>query len=471
MKNGILHKVMLVLVCGLLFAGCTGGPAKETEQVSSLKVMFWDENYFYREYGDLFAMKYPNIEVEIVTTDQIYQDNDKEDFDREKAFADFIEKEQPDVLLLDTDQYEKFASEGKLAELDSLISKDKYDTETIFPAILEILKEKGGGKLYGLSPTFYGSALYYNADLFAKYGIEVPHDGMSWQEILDTARRFPTDGDKKTRVYGFGSDYGMSLENLASSISSTQGLNYINPDTMKLTVNTDSWKQVYKMAMDALDSKAIYNPDDGGFQGGTMEEYYQSQPFMMGRMAMTVDGTYLLQNLKDAQGQIKDYKPFQIGVVAGPVDPAEPDKSRNISMSEILAIRANSPNAEAAWEFLKFVNGDEFAKVKSRTLNGGLMSRMGVQKEYNGVSLDVFYKLKPKLDNSYSNYDKIPDSFHEKYYSIFSREMKLVQEKKKSIDEALQTVQDEGQAALDKAVQDEAAGKKDKSGAETDQAG
>ncbi|MGG1936718.1 ABC transporter substrate-binding protein [Paenibacillus macerans] len=472
MKNGFIHKAILVLFSGLLLAGCTGGPAKETKQVSNLKVMFWDESYFYQEYGDLFAMKYPNIDIEVVSsTDKIYRDSDQEDFDYDKAFAKFIEEEQPDVLLLNTNQYEKFASEGKLTELDPLIAKDKYDTETIFPGLMEILKEKGGGKLYGLSPTFYGSVLYYNADLFAKYGIEAPHDGMSWQEILDTARRFPTDGDEKSRVYGFGSDYGMSLENLASSISSTQGLNYINPDTMKLTLNTDSWKQVYKMAMDALDSKAVYNPDGEGFQGGTMEEYYQSQPFLMGRMAMTVDGTNLLQNLKDAQGQIKDYKPFQIGAVAGPVDPAEPDKSRSISMRDILAIRANSPNADAAWEFLKFVNGEEFAKIKSRTLNGGLMSRTGVQREYNGVSLDVFYKLKPKLDNDSDNYDKIPDSFHEKYYSLFSREIKLVQDKKKSIDEALQTVQDEGQAALNKAVQDEAAGKKDKPGAETDQAG
>ncbi|GJM76713.1 sugar ABC transporter substrate-binding protein [Paenibacillus macerans] len=390
MKNGILNKVMLLLLSGLLLAGCTGGPAKETKQVSSLKVMFWDENFFYREYGDLFAMKHPNIDVEIVTTDRIYRDSDQEDFDRDKAFADFIEQEQPDVLLLDANEYEKLASEGKLTELDPLIAKDKYDTETIFPGLMEILKEKGGGKLYGLSPTFYGSVIYYNADLFAKYGIEAPHDGMSWQEILDTARRFPTDGDEKTRVYGFGSDYGMSLDNLASSISYTQGLNYINTDTMKLTLNTDSWKQVYKMAMDALDSKSVYNPDGEGFQGGTMEEYYQSQPFMMGRMAMTVDSTYMLQNLKDAQDRIKDYKPFQIGAVAGPVDPAEPDKSRNISVSDIFSIRANSANADAAWEFIKFVNGDEFAKVKSRTLNGGMLSRMGVQKDFHGVNLDVF---------------------------------------------------------------------------------
>ncbi|RRJ62182.1 extracellular solute-binding protein [Paenibacillus oralis] len=470
MRRGrrILHKVMLVLVSGLLFAGCSSGPAQEAEQVSSLKVMFWNENYFYQEYGDLFAMKYPNIEIEIVTTDRIYQDSDKEDFDREKAFADFIEAEQPDVLLLDANEYEKLASAGKLTELDPLIAKDKYDTETIFPGLMEILKEKGGGKLYGLSPTFYGSVVYYNADLFEKYGVEVPHDGMSWQEILDTARRFPTDGDEKTRIYGFGSDYGMSMEDLASGIAYTQGLNYINPDTMKLTINTDSWKQVYKMAMDGLDSKAIYNPDNGGFQGGSMEEYYQSQPFMMGRMAITVGAPYMLQNMKDAQQRLKDYKPFRIGAVAGPVDPAEPDKSRNISVSDIFSIRANSANADAAWEFIKFVNGEEFAKVKSRTLNGGTLSRMGVQKEFNGVNLDVFYKLKPKVDNDSDNYDKIPESFHEQYRTIFDREIKLVQEKKKSIDEALQTVQDEGQAVLDKAVKEEAAGKKEESAAEVE---
>ncbi|OAB43504.1 hypothetical protein [Paenibacillus glacialis] len=62
--------------------------------------------------------------------------------------------------------------------------------------------------------------------MFAKYGVEVPHDGMTWQEIIDIARRFPTEGDEKTRVYGLGSEYGMSMENLASSIANTQGLIY-----------------------------------------------------------------------------------------------------------------------------------------------------------------------------------------------------------------------------------------------------
>lgn len=460
MKGSWLHKGLMVLLASVVLAGCTSRPAPEAEQTSSLKVMFMDEGYFFQQYGDLFAMEKPNIEIEVVSTNSIYRDNPDGVMDYNKALEEFIEREQPDVVMLSTETYEKMASEGKLAELDTMIERDKYDTESIYPALMEILKDKGGGKLYGLSPTFYGNAIFYNADLFAKYGIEVPHDGMTWQEILDTARRFPTDGDKDTRVYGFGTNYGMTMDQLASNIATTQGLKFINTDTMKVTLNTDSWKQAYKLAMDAMDSQAIYNPGDDMFQGGSMEDYYKSQLFMMGRMAMTVDGSYMLQNLKEAQNQVKDYQPFQLGAVAGPVDPADPETSRNIFFNDIFGIRANSPNADAAWEFIKFINGEKFAKVKSRTMNGGLLSRMNVTKEFNGMNLDVFYKLKPSLSNDRSeDYTKIPEAFSMEYYGILTREIQLAQDKKKSIDEALQTVESEAQALLDKAIKDEAAGK------------
>lgn len=451
---------LLLAVSMLLIAGCSAGPAKkESNEQQTLKVMFSDEGYFYQLYGDLFTMRNPNVEIEVVSTQSIYNG---EVTDYEKAYKDFVEKEQPDILMLDSSYYETFVNEGQLLELDSLISGDKYNTDTIYPGLIDMLKEKGGGKLYGLAPSFYGNALFYNADLFAKYGIEVPQDGITWQGVLDLARRFPTDGDEKTRVYGFGEQYGgTNLENLASRIAGTEGLQSINPDTMKITVNTDGWKRAYKLALDGIESNALYNPKDGGFQGGTMEEYYQSQPFLMGRMAMTINGPYMLQNLKEASSAIKDYKPFQIGIVAGPVDPATPDQTRDAYMNRIFSIRAGSPNADAAWEFIKFVSGDEFAKIKSRTLNDGLLSRMGASREYNGVSLEPFYKLKPVFNNVPKNADKIPSDFYMQYYEISSRELGLVEKKSKSIDEALQTLEKEGQALLDKLVKEQANKKED----------
>ena len=96
--------------------------------------------------------------------------------------------------------------------MDTYIEKDKYNLEGIYPGLIDMLKEIGGSKLYGLSPSFYGNAVLYNKDLFNKYGVDLPHDGMSWQDILDLARRFPTEGDEKTRVYGYGDNYPVQLD-------------------------------------------------------------------------------------------------------------------------------------------------------------------------------------------------------------------------------------------------------------------
>lgn len=454
-----LHKPLILFIVCLLAAGCANTGSKAENEQRTLKIMFGDEGYFYQTYGDLFAMRYPNVNIEVVSMPNV---DDGED--PKKALKEFLDKEQPDILTLDRDGYSTLASEGLLMDLETLIDRDKFDTTPFLPGMVEMLREQGGGKLYGLSPSFTTSVIYYNADLFAKYGVELPHDGMTWQEIIDTARRFPTDGDEKSRIYGFGDDYNLQLEDLAGRIARTHGLKEVDPKTKKVTVNTEGWKQAYQLALDAVESKAIYNPQDGGFQGGSMEEYYNSQPFLMGRMAMTVDGWYFLRNLSDAKTRLKDYKPFQLGMVAGPVDPAKPDESREIYFHRIVSIRANTPNVEAAWDFMKFVNGEEFAKIKSRSLSEGMLTRVGNTKEFEGISLDAFYKLKPSSESSLlSSEDEIPSAFYEQYYSILSRESGLLEKKSKSVDEALKTIEQEAQVQLDKALKD----KKDKKDKET----
>lgn len=455
MKSRMLHKVLMLVVCCLLVAGCTTSKSKTEEQAnikSSIKVMFFDQGYFFQQYGDLFTVNFPNIDIQVVSTQSLYNQGGGTDYN--KAMQELIDKEQPDVLMLNTDTYEKYAADGKVQELDSLINRDKYNIENIYPALIELLKEKGAGKLYGLSPSFSSNAVYYNADLFKKYGVEIPHDGITWQEIFDLAKRFPTEGDEDTRIYGYAAQYNMSLNSMVQTIANTQGLNDINLETLKVTVNTESWKKVYQLALDAMDSKIIYNPkpSDGAIM---MEDYFKQQLFIMGRAAITTSGSYMLQSMQQAKTAIPEYKPFELGIVAGPVDSAEPDATRDIYFNEIFAINAKSPNVDAAWEFIKFINGEDYAKVKSKTMNNGLLSRMGYSTEFDGISLDVFYKLKPKLDQKYyTRAEKIPTNFYEQYNPIVERETGLVQEKKKSLDDALKTIEEEGQVVLDKAIKE-----------------
>lgn len=47
-----------MLTCVLLVAGCTSSSGQnKNEEKQNLKIMYFDENYFYQQYGDLFSMK------------------------------------------------------------------------------------------------------------------------------------------------------------------------------------------------------------------------------------------------------------------------------------------------------------------------------------------------------------------------------------------------------------------------------
>src|SRR5690606_8934458 len=111
----------------------------------------------------------------------------------------------------------------------------------LLPAAIDQLRSMGGGKLYGLAPAFMEDVIYYNKDLFDKYGVTHPQNGMTWEELLILAGQFPTDGSNEDR------DYGLQLYNRESAIdymlrSGIQnGLRITDPNTGKMTLSTPSW--------------------------------------------------------------------------------------------------------------------------------------------------------------------------------------------------------------------------------------
>ncbi|MNJ58223.1 hypothetical protein D3C77_538460 [compost metagenome] len=217
-------------------------------------------------------------------------------------------------------------------------------------------------------------------------------------------------------------------------------------------MNTESWKNAFKLSLDALTSKTVYsNNEKSQFSG--MDDYYRSKPFIMGRAAMSMASEDLFRAIESASASLEEYQPFEIGIVAGPVDPADPNKTNSVHIRDITSIRLGSANVDAAWDFIKFINGEEFAKVKSRTLSNGLLSRVGFTTEMKGISLESFYKLSPKMSTDQGQ-SPVPRDFHYTFRQIIEEEVNLLEQNKKNIDEALETIQFEGQAALDQAYKD-----------------
>lgn len=415
----------------------------EPLQPSKLKVVYQDEDAFYRDYGKYFHMKYPQIEVEVIPEMQLLKKLGKiinaDDYFVEKK--KLLESSGADVFLLDDYVFKIFAQDGKLYDLEDAIRQDEYDVDGFMPGLLDKIKSLGNGKLYGLAPSFDREVLYYNKALFKEQNIEPPRNNMSWQEILDLAARFSNVGAGDNKVHGLYEIVG-DPGRLMYQIADTSGLRLFDPKGEKVLLNSDGWKDAMKLAVGAVCNKSVFfHPES--------QMYTQKSYFFEGKAAMMRANAFVMMELKQRPTYVKGEKPIDWGAVTVPIDPAEP--SQSISLFEIAAIAADSPNKRAAWEFVKFVNGEEMAQSRSRTINGSLPSRTGYAKEIDGKSTEAFYLLKVKQGSTVWMNEHVPDVFFRLFDKPLQEEMQAVIDNKKSVDEALAELEIKGQEVLLKA--------------------
>ncbi|WP_256760688.1 extracellular solute-binding protein [Cohnella sp. WQ 127256] len=235
---------------------------------------------------------------------------------------------------------------------------------------------------------------------------------MSWEEVFELAKRFPTDGEKDKRIYGLTTDSYMTLENFIQMIGSGQDLKALSADSTQLNVNTDSWRKVFQMTIDAAKSGAYYVPkeEDRNMQMTTMEDMYKEDLFIMGRSAMTFSYNYEVNSIIQAKEQLKSVTPVNWDIVTAPVDPNNRNQSSYFNLSNTFSVNASSPNLRASWEFVKYINSEAFAKLKSKSSNGYLRSWTAYNADQDGRKMEPFYKLEPKA-NTNDEYTKAPANF------------------------------------------------------------
>lgn len=129
-------------------------------------------------------------------------------------------------------------------DMTELVKQHRLDMNRLDDTSVQYVQQSSGGKLYMLPMHLDAMVLYYNKSLFNKYGVELPKDGMSWEEMLKRA-------EKLTRVEGGTQYYGFSTD--ASTI---QGMNPLSLPLADLTTNTptinkdDRWKRFFELFYD-----------------------------------------------------------------------------------------------------------------------------------------------------------------------------------------------------------------------------
>ncbi|MCM3272862.1 extracellular solute-binding protein [Paenibacillus elgii] len=423
---GIRLKLLLCLIC--LLTGCTS--LKPEDKATKLKVFYHDKLSFYKIYGKLFTAQNPHVEIEVVSLDDYY----KKGFSME-GYRELVKKEQPDLIF--NFDLQSFVEDGMLVDLEPLLKKSKdVNLERMNKNMTAYLRNKGGGRLYGLSPTFQSKALFYNKTLFDQFGIRYPTDHMSWEEVFQLAARFAKAERNNGSAYGYYPNISHPFR-LVQNIAETEGLSLTDTAGQKIMINTPSWRRIMDMVFSRTKEGTVYINQPGDMQKGNL---LIENPFIQGRAAMTVEYSYELEYLSTVD--------FEWGIATEPVNPAAPDRSTSLTLNELFGIYSGSQNIDGAWQLLEYIHSEKFAKLNSRAGSHGSLPAYidSMQKKDN--NMEAFFKLYPQ--DAYT--PSVPYKFSTEFYEQVQQSMTRVIEGELELDSMLMELEKIGQFKLDQAL-------------------
>lgn len=110
----------------------------------------------------------------------------------------------PDVIIVDGPMTASYAHRGFLMPLDEYVTSNELGA--FFPSAVEACKYNG--KLYALPYTSSSAGLFFNKDVFRKYGVELPPEQpghrLTWEHVAELARKLTMDsnGDGQPDIWG-----------------------------------------------------------------------------------------------------------------------------------------------------------------------------------------------------------------------------------------------------------------------------
>lgn len=466
MKSTPKKIISLILVATFAITLLTGCFSKENEantggpQVLRVLGGWGEDDYMRREWTDVYELTKDNVEIEIVPLHEPYNPNQTEE-EREdpqerikRLLTDGI---PPDVILLDGDisMLSFLVEEGLVQPLETFMEKGNFDINSLVPAIREGIKTAGDGtSMYALAPAFTSQAMFYNKDLFDRFGVPYPTDNMTWSQIADLAKQFPKE-DGGDKIYGLWNRNGYpSFYEFTYNFAAPLNLQLFDEEGKNVTINTPEWESAISEYVnlyldEVMPTSPEYDIPEGGEWRWTpeMEEFYDA--FYKGKAAMAIVESYELSNLANRRMYDTEAALFDWDVVTVPTHASAPGIGGSINYRGLMAINRNSQNANLAWDFISFNNSEKMLKIRSRN-QGQFVSvaELNQQQGEGPANIQAFYTLTPAIDALQAMYNSNNENMWQ-VYSIADMALKEVMKGEKTVQEALEEIQTKGQEALE----------------------
>ncbi|MCP4541980.1 MAG: sugar ABC transporter substrate-binding protein [Chloroflexi bacterium] len=206
------------------------------------------------------------------------------------------------------------------------------------------------GRQFGL-PKHHGAlALYYNQDLFDKYGVDYPDETWNHDDYLDGMRLLTHDQDGDGQTDLWGSMLDVTWDRIQVHVNGWGG-HMVDPDdpTRCLIGEPKALAAMEWLRARMWDDRVMATTLD-------VQNMSTRQAFIAGRVAMVEDGSWALKDILSGAD-------FRVGVA--PL-PAGPVRRVTLASTDGFGIYAGTRHPDEAWELVKFLTSPDYGRAMAR---------------------------------------------------------------------------------------------------------
>ncbi len=357
-------------LCSMLAAGCSGGGtvtqqgakedvAKPPEKPEDLKPVELSILYPFGEAGfkvveESLKKRWPHItlkwvqklEPEMVATGNVPDllwNNIPQDIQR--------------VLVAQNLQY----------DMSDYIAKNKLDLSKFWKEQIQEIRNNSDGKLYGLPVSRNVNYLYYNKDIFDKFGVPYPDpkNPMTWDEVYEVAKKLTrTEGGIKYRGFDFV-NVGLSQQQFETTRLDPKTDEPIMAKTPAFKKYLEHWQRMVNIPGILLDDPTKQFANTGA------TNFTRDRNVAMFTMWHTFRPLITAENEQGLKWNIAPY----------PVWDRKDPKNPNI-LGQILSISPTSKHKEDVFRAIMHLVSEEHQLAGSKIANGSSLNTPEIVKAF-----------------------------------------------------------------------------------------
>jgi multiple sugar transport system substrate-binding protein len=292
----------------------------------------------------------------------------------------------PDLVNYTIGSLWDFRDANLLADLQPFVKKFNLDMSRFLPNVMDSVQaysEKG--EMLFIPYTLSTNVLYYNKNIFNKFGVPFPKDGITWTDVNELAKKLTReDGGVKYKGFQF------QLQNL--TWKNQLMLPLVDPATNKTIINNAGWRQW----LETMGAPLLIK---GNEVGGSFDKAMDVAMY---------SGPNLLSNLEEPMKNGLDWD-----VIALPSFPGSTTVGTQM-ISPFYGIPPKGSNMDQAFEVIAYMLSEEVQTLKSRKGKVPIINSDTAAKQYGkdipgieGKNLEAFFKDKVGKPFKTTKYDDI----------------------------------------------------------------